>query len=95
MNIKGMNKAEILAALYNRSRPQGFGFLQADSTPMTTAQAQKILDGTPGKYFDYLMGRVMKIDLSGDELDTSLYNRDIGKGAAERVIEDLQLKAIS
>ena len=29
IDIKGANKASVLAALYNNSRPQGMGFLQA------------------------------------------------------------------
>ncbi len=43
-------------------------------------------------YFDYLAGRVMKIDLSGDELDPRLYDRDLGQGAAERTIDALRRK---
>lgn len=86
MNIKNLNKAEILAALYNNSKPQGLGYLEADSENMTKDEARELLDrGT--MYFDYLKGRVMKIDLSRDELDTWLYNRDNGEGAAEKVIE--------
>ena len=41
-------------------------------------------------YFDYLYGRVMKIHLAGDELDTWGYNRDNGDGAAERIISQLK-----
>lgn len=39
-------------------------------------------------YFDYLQGRVMKVDLAGDELDPRLYDRDNGEGAARRAIYD-------
>ena len=53
---------------------------------MTEAEAQELLDSGQ-TYFDYLKGRVMKIDLSGDsELDPRLYDRDNGAGAAERAI---------
>jgi hypothetical protein len=85
MDIKGISKAKILAALYNASRPQGMGFLQAKSGDMSESEAQKILDDGH-TYFDYLYGRVMKIDLSGDELRTALYDRDNGHGAAEDAI---------
>jgi hypothetical protein len=84
MNIKGKNKAKILAALYNRSRPQGMGFLQAKAGDMTEEEAAELLKTET--YFDYLRGRVMKIDLSGDELRTDLYNRDLGQGAAEAIV---------
>jgi len=89
MNIKNINKAKILAALYNGSKPLGLGFLHATPDDMTQEEAQKILDDGNTE-FDYLKGRVMKIDLSGDELDTDLYNRDNGQGAAERIIESIR-----
>ena len=94
MIITGLNKAEVLAALYNNSRPFGLGALHFDPAPMTTQEAQRILDvAGDDKYFDYLKGRVMKIDMSSDdELNTRLYNRDLGEGAAERVIEALKVK---
>jgi hypothetical protein len=88
MNISGMNKAKILAALYNNSKPQGMGFLHFDDQPMTQEEAQELLDSGQ-TYFDYLKGRVMKIDLSGDELETWLYNRDNGENAAEAVLANL------
>lgn len=85
MDIKGISKAKILAALYNASRPQGMGFLHAKQGDMTEQEAQKLLDAGH-TYFDYLHGRVMKIDLSGDDLRTALYDRDNGNGAAEEAI---------
>ena len=88
MNIEGLNRAEVLAALYNRSKPQGMGFMHYNPEPMTTEQAQAILDGGQ-TYFDYLSGRVMKIDLSGDEVGTWGYNRDNGENAAEKAIAEL------
>lgn len=90
MKIEGLNKAEVLAALYNNATVQGMGFLQADNKQMTTEEAKAILDESSDKYFDYLKGRVMKIRIAGDEVDTRLYNRDNGDGAAERVIGKLQ-----
>ena len=85
INLKNKSKAEVLAKLYNASRPQGMSFLQADSNDMTTEEAQSLLDDGH-TYFDYLRGKVMKIDLSGDELDPRLYDRDNGDGAAEAAI---------
>jgi hypothetical protein len=37
-------------------------------------------------YFDYVGGRVLKVDLSGDELDPVLYDRDNGEGAADEAV---------
>ena len=85
IDIKDMNKAEVLAKLYNASGPQGMGFLKATSNEMTTDEAQALLDSGQD-YFDYLKGRVMKIDLHGDELDPWLYDRDNGQGAAAQAL---------
>ena len=87
INISGLNKAEILAALYNSSKPLGYGILQFDPTPMTVDEAAELLKHTTN--FDYLKGRVMKINLSGDELDTWGYSRDIGENAAEDIVSKL------
>lgn len=87
INIKGKNKAEILAKLYNNAIPQGMGFTHYVPAPMTVEEAQKILESGQ-TYFDYLMGRVMKVNLGNDELDTRLYNRDNGFQAAERALEN-------
>lgn len=41
-------------------------------------------------YFDYFVGRVLKVDLSGDEFDPWGYDRDNGAGAAQAVIDRLK-----
>lgn len=93
INIHGIDKAAILATLYNHSTVQGLGILQAKNGDMTTDEARKILD--EGKiYFDYLYGRVMKINLDSDELKTALYDRDNGNGAAKFAISKITIQAI-
>lgn len=88
INYTGLSKAQVLAGLYNRSQPQGMGFLQYDPTEMTVEEAQAIL--LEQKYFDYLKGRVMKVDLSNDtEFEERLYDRDNGEGAAQKVLDAL------
>lgn len=89
VNIKGLNKAEVLAALHNNSKPLGLGFLHFDEKDMTVAEAEELLKQTT--YFDYLKGRAMKVDLSSDDgFDEWLYDRDNGNGSAQRVIEKLR-----
>lgn len=88
--IGDLDKAAVLAALYNNSRIQGMGFLQALPGDMTVAQAREELKG--GSYFDYLHGKVMKVNLSGDTLNPSGYDRDNGEGAARRAIESLRTR---
>jgi hypothetical protein len=102
VSIKGIDKAALLAALYNHSRPMGMGIMQARRGDMTIEEARQQIDiGDDSKrmfgsragrdlYFDYVWGRPLKIDISGDELRTALYNRDNGQGAAERIVEKLR-----
>lgn len=85
MDISKLDKAAVLAALYNHALPQRTRFLHFDPKPMTVEEAQKILE-TGQTYFDYVKGRVMKVDLSREFLDTRLYDRDNGPGAAENAI---------
>lgn len=84
INIAG-RQAAVLAALYNNSKPLGLGILHYDPTPMTVEEAQALLDSGQ-TYFDYHKGRVMKVLIEGDTLDTYLYDRDNGAGAAARAI---------
>jgi len=93
IDITGLNKAHVLAALYNRSHPQGWGYLHAVPEDMTHVQAERLLDGSEEKRFDYIQGRVMKVNLSSEtEFDPWLYDRDNGAGAAARTIYELRAK---
>ena len=90
INISGLNEAEVLAALYNNSKTQGLGILHYTPEPMTVQEATEILEETT--CFDYLKGRVMKVDLTSDTLDTWGYDRDNGEGAAYQAISHLLVK---
>ena len=106
VDIRGLDKAELLAALYNNSQPMGMGFLQAREGEMAPEKAREILgvgDGSARLFpksnagrremcFDYLYGRPLKVRLDGDVLRTALYNRDNGLGAAERIVSELRAK---
>lgn len=91
IEISKLNKAEILATLYNHSKPQGMGLLHYTPNSMTIKEAQVLLDEGQ-TYFDYLKGRVMKIDLSTNELETDLYDRDNGYGVCALIIATLVKK---
>ena len=92
ISIKGLDKAVVLAALYNGSKQQGMGMLQTRGrTEMTVEEAREELKRD--SYFDYLHGRVMKISMKSDELNTSLYDRDNGPEAAEKIITQLRNEA--
>ncbi len=89
INIKGTKRSAILQALYNNSKPIGFGVMQYEEKDMTNDEAFLLL--LKNSEFDYIKGRVMKviIDIDLNELDTSLYDRDNGEGAAYNAIKHL------
>lgn len=89
VNIKGLDKARVLKALYDHSHVQGSGFLQAAPDGVVTVKHCEMLLGSQ-TYFDYLHGRVLKVDLSGDEFDERLYDRDCGEGAAQRAVDSIR-----
>lgn len=88
IDIIGLDKADVLAALYNASRPQGLGFLHYDAAPMTRTEAADCL--AAGTCFDYLKGRVMKVSLAADEFNPWGYDRDNGAGAAQAAINAIR-----
>lgn len=90
MVITGLNKAEVLQVLYNNaSRAIGFGN-SAGELRMSQIDAQQEFQARPSGYFDYVRGRVLKINLSKETVDTFFYNSMNGLGKAERVIVDLR-----
>ena len=109
ISIEGINKAELLAALYNASAPTGMGFMWAGRAPakMTAADTQAVIDGRgddsdemfskhrgPCLSFDYLHGRPLKVDLRGNDFDPWGFDRDNGgPGTAARIIERLRALA--
>ena len=89
VNIKGLDKARVLKALYEHSHVQGSGFLQAVPDGVVTVEHCEMLLGSQ-TYFDYLYGRVMKVSLYGDEFDERLYDLDCGEGAAQRAVDSVR-----
>ena len=106
ISIKGLDKADVLAALFNGTQVLGMGFLQAGRGPsvMTKADAEKVInsgqqDNMPPAgaltnrrelYYDYLYGRPLKVDITEDTFEERLYDRDAGHGQARRVINTLR-----
>lgn len=88
VNIEGLDKAAVLIALYNASKVMGMGVLHARKSPFTVGEATKLLKEY--SRFDYLFGRIMKVDLAGNSFDPDSYDRDNGAGAAQRAIDKLR-----
>jgi hypothetical protein len=96
INIQDCDKAEVLAALFNNSFQQGLGVLHSNgSNDMTTEEARACLKAGDDQmfsnrgYFDYMKGRVMKVDLAGEEFCPARYDRDNGPGAAQRALNNV------
>lgn len=92
VNIKGLNKAEVLKVLFNASKVQGYN-ANKDLKPkdMSINEAQSIIESAGETlHFDYLNGKVMKVDITGDELNPWGYDRDNGQGAAQIAIDTLK-----
>jgi len=86
-----LTKEEVLCALYNNATCQGLGFLHYRPENMAFEQAEELLKTTTD--FDYLYGRVLKVDLSGDKgFDERLYVRDNGKGSAQSALDDYRAR---
>lgn len=105
IDVSDINPAELLAGLYNRSfvNPGGMGIFQAKEGEMSIDEAQEYLDGKVegdyvgkplerdgNRYFDYLNGRVMKVEINGKTLRTWLYDRDLGSGAAQNIVDAIR-----
>ena len=89
VDISGLDKSEVLYALYNSSHYQGISFLGSREN-YTLQDCRKDFEESESKYFDYLHGKVIKVNLSGDSFDPYLYDRDCGEGAAQEAIDKLR-----
>lgn len=81
ISIKGLNKIALLKALWENMRPKAF-FNSFD-----VKSAEKAVKS----YIDYFNGRCIKCDLSGDEVDPWLYDRDAGAGAFQKIVDGIRL----
>jgi hypothetical protein len=59
---------------------------------MSVEDARQYTDRGGEQCYDYLRGRVMKVDIGKDLLSTWLYDRDNGQGAALRALQPLLAK---
>lgn len=78
------HQATLLAALYNHSKPQGMGFMRADISHVMSFEEASITLMLGSSRFDYLRGRIMKVDVGSIAPRTDLYDRDNGGGAYMR-----------
>lgn len=83
IDISGLDKTKLIFELWTHSHVQGLSVLSEREFDFREVEA-RIAGGNT--YFDYLFGRVMKVDVSGDTMETYLYDRDCGHGKAAAVV---------
>ena len=90
VSIQGLDKADVLKALHDNSKTQGSGRLHYKPEGLSIDQCRDLIKESTD--FDYLQGRVMKVNIEGDNFDPWGYDRDNGEGAAEKAILPLRIK---
>lgn len=85
IDISKKDKAAVFKALYDYAKPKGMGMFMYKPGDISIEQAREIV--TESMDFDYVGGRVMKVNISGDSFDPWLYDRDNGQGRAAMAID--------
>lgn len=88
VNIAGLDKVELLYALWNSSSPAAyFGqFMGREPPEFDWDKARAAVNN----YIDYFCGRCIKLDLRRDSVDPCLFDRDFGHGCVTRVVQDMR-----
>jgi len=93
IDIRGLNKVEVFRSLYRRSKVQGMGYFafsaSGSKNELDFEEAEQIYNSHKGR-FDYVNGRVMKVDLTKDSFNEFGYDRDNGENAAQTAIDSLR-----
>lgn len=99
LDVSQHSGAEVLAALYNASFQQGLGIRDPrGQQTITVEQAQFFIDeaveaGFKGEggtvYFDYLLGRILKVEIGYDTINERQYDTDNGDGAAIKALDGI------
>lgn len=85
VDVSALDLAEVLMKLFNAAKSPGLARLHYRAEPMTIEQARACLAGGR-REFDYLEGRVLKLDLRSPQVDVWGYDRDNGEGAMARIL---------
>jgi hypothetical protein len=91
VNIAGLDKAAVLAALVNGTEPLGRGASDPNASKTMSVEDARRLITQVGLNFRtfYAWGRPIKVDLSGDTFEPGAYDRD-SRVPAEQLVRDLR-----
>ncbi|WP_410570602.1 hypothetical protein [Amycolatopsis sp. cmx-4-61] len=105
IDIAGLAKEQVLAALYNHAAAVGRGSLHPRNEETANSDVARTLWRTHGELdgqswrrwrrikhirFDYVHGRLLKVVFRGSSVDVTGFDRRYGPGAAGRVIARLR-----
>lgn len=96
IDVSGIDKGDLLAALHNNTKPLGLGRLHDLKRDITGEEVRKEMGEylVDGRHIDYYHGRPIKI-FFGDAIDPAMYDRDAGTGAFQRVVDKLREQAVA
>ena len=86
VDASDFNTDELLALLYNSAKTMP-GLIQGHST-LTLEEARMELEANPSLKFQYLLGKILRVDLNNiKELDLTWYSKDNGSTAMYRILK--------
>ncbi len=88
VSFENLEKAMVLAALYNGAKPSSTDIASYDPEPMTVAEGKELT--FKRNHFDYIKGRILLIIFTENTFNSKLYNKHNGENAAESIIESLK-----
>ena len=92
VDISEVDKLKLLRALWDNSKPAIFFKYNNVTPPDYDEELAK--EVVKKDYIDYFQGRLIKCDLSKNEVDPSSYDKDYGKGTFEKIVKSLAKKSI-
>jgi len=88
VDIKGIDKVEILKHLWDNSKPASFYNKYCPIAPPRFDYEESM--EAVKMPIDYFRGRLIKCDLSKDSVDPSRYDQDFGTGKFQQIINQIK-----
>ena len=89
INIAGVDKYKLLKALWMHSKYAKFFELENAPLPFFPDKNIVIKYLSENTFIEYFAGKIIKIDLSNDIVDYTFYDRKYGKGAFQKIFNDM------
>ena len=85
IDITNLDKREVIKALFSAATPRNLLDFLIEEIPEDLLNVL-----CQNKHVDYIGSRSIKVDLTGNNFDCRLYDRDNGKGSAQRALSKLR-----